>query len=79
MKVNLLKFNNTHWVIIPKRNTVQEVLDLYNKLNLNEFTDLFKMNIIEDNNGQPDIFNAVKIIKEHSDIENIDFELYECL
>ena len=79
MKVNLLKFNNTHWVIIPNRNTVQEVLDLYNKLNLNEFTDLFKMNIIDDNNGQPDIFNAVKIIKKYSDIENIDFELYECL
>lgn len=79
MKVNLLKFNNTHWVIIPNRNTVQEVLDLYNKLNLNEFTDLFKMNIIEDNNGQPDILNAVKIIKEYSNVENIDFELYECL
>jgi len=78
MKVNLLKINNSNWVVIPKRNTVQEILDIYSKINIDEFNNLLDENIIKDINGEPDILKATKIIKKYnSNIEEIDFELYE--
>ena len=29
MIFKLLKFNNTKWIMIPQRNTIQEVIDIY--------------------------------------------------
>jgi hypothetical protein len=76
MKVNLLKINNNNWVVIPLRNTVQEILDIYSKNNIDEFTDLLNENIIKDINGEPDILKATEIIKKYN-IKEIEFELYE--
>lgn len=78
MKVNLLKINNSNWVVIPIRNTVQEILDIYSKSNIDEFNNLLGENIIKDIDGKPDILKATEIIRKYnSNIEEIDFELYE--
>lgn len=78
MKVNLLKINNSNWVIIPIRNTIQEILDIYSKNNIDEFNNLLGGNIIKDIDGNPDISKATEIIKKYnSNIEEINFELYE--
>ena len=78
MKVNLLKINNSNWVVIPLRNTVQEILDIYSKNNIDQFNNLLSGNIIKDIDGKPDILKATEIIRRHnSNIEEIDFELYE--
>ena len=78
MKVNLLKINNSNWVVIPLRNTVQEILNIYSKNNIDEFNNLLDGNIIKDIDGKPDILKATEIIRKYnSNVEEIDFELYE--
>ena len=78
MKVNLLKINNSNWVLIPLRNTVQEILDIYTNVSKDEFNNLLGENIIKDIDGEPDILKATEIIRKYnSNIEEIDFELYE--
>ena len=47
MKVNLLKINNSNWVVIPLRNTVQEILDIYTNVSIDEFNNLLNENIIK--------------------------------
>jgi len=79
MIFKLLKFNNTKWVMIPQRNTLQEVIDIYKTVDINEFNELFETNIIEDNNGNPDTLTATKMIQHYRCIEDIEFELYEYL
>jgi hypothetical protein len=76
MKVNLLKINNSNWVLIPLRNTVQEILDIYINVSIDEFNNLLGENIIKDIDGEPDILKATEIIRKYN-IEEIDFELYE--
>ena len=78
MKVNLLKINNSNWVVIPLRNTVQDILNIYSKNNIDEFNNLLGGNIIKDIDGKPDILKATEIIRKYnSNVEEIDFELYE--
>jgi hypothetical protein len=78
MKINLLKFNDNQWVVVPPRNTVQEILDILSKSSKEEFEDLLKANFINDRDGQPDILKAVEISVRYSVEKEFDFELYEC-
>ena len=78
MKVNLLKINNSNWIVIPLRNTVQDILNIYSKNNIDEFNNLLGGNIIKDIDGKPDILKATEIIRKYnSNVQEIDFELYE--
>ena len=77
MKINLLKFNDNQWVLVPPRNTVQEILDLLNK-SKKSFEDLLKENFINDKEGQPDILKAAEISVRYTDETEFDFELFEC-
>mgnify|MGYP001355108762 CR=1 FL=1 len=78
LKVNLLKITEDKWVVVPERNTVQEILDLIQKLGEEEFKQLITMEyIIDDKDGQPDILKASEIIYRYSQPEKILFELYE--
>ena len=78
MKINLLKFNDNQWVLIPPRNTVQEILDILSKSSKEEFEDLLKGNFINDKDGQPDILKAAEISVRYSVEKEFEFELYEC-
>ena len=78
MKINLLKFNDNQWVLIPPRNTVQEILDILNK-SKKSFEDLLKENFINDKEGQPDILKASEIsLRCYNEETEFDFELFEC-
>ena len=77
---NLLKFSANEWVIIPPRNNVHEVLDIYKGVNLNEFKNLFNKLIIQDINGKPDLEKATLIINQtNTSDKELKFELYEIL
>ncbi len=78
MKINLLKFNDNQWVLVPPRNTVQEILDILSKSSKEEFEDLLKANFINDRDGQPDVLKAAEISVRYSIEKEFDFELYEC-
>ena len=77
MKINLLKFSDDQWVLVPPRNTVQEILDILNK-SKKSFEDLLKENFINDKEGQPDILKAAEISVRYTDETEFDFELFEC-
>ena len=79
LKVNLLKFTQNYWVVIPSRNTVQEILDLIQQLGVEEFKNLTMENIINDKEGKPDILKASEIIHRYQKVDEIIFELYEML
>ena len=79
LKINLLKFTKNNWVIVPERNSVQEILDLIHQLGSEEFKKLNMEFIIDDKEGQPDIFKASEIIHRYKKVEEITFELYEML
>mgnify|MGYP005997232897 CR=1 FL=1 len=79
LKVNLLKFTQNYWVVIPERNTVQEILDLIQQLGIEEFKNLTMENIINDKEGKPDILKASEIIHRYQKVDEIIFELYEML
>ena len=77
IKVNLLKFTKNNWVIVPERNSVQEILDLIHQLGSEEFKNLNMEFIINDKEGQPDVLKASEIIHRYKKVEEISFELYE--
>ena len=77
LKVNLLKITEDNWIVIPGRNSVQEILNLIQKIGVNEFKNLNMEYIIDDKNGEPDIFKASEIIHRYQKVEEISFELYE--
>lgn len=79
MKFNLLKFNETTWVLVPPRNTVQEILDILQKTTREDFVELLQSNFIDDINGLPDTISASKIALRYERPEEIYFELYEYL
>lgn len=78
MKINLLKFNDNQWVLIPPRNTVQEILDILNKSTKEEFENLLQVNFINDKEGQPDILKAAEISTRYTEDKEFNFELFEC-
>ena len=78
MKINLLKFCEDQWLVVPPKNTVQEILDILSKSSKEEFKDLLQENIINDKDGQPDIMKATEISVRYTDEKEFDFELYEC-
>ena len=75
MIINLLRFNNSEWVIIPNDRDVQSVVDLYHKLSLSKFKIMFQDNLVKDINGQPDLYIIRKMINK----EDFRFEFYEVL
>ena len=77
LKVNLLKITEDNWIVIPGRNTVQGILNLIQKIGVNEFKNLNMEYIIDDKNGEPDIFKASEIIHRYQKVEEASFELYE--
>ena len=79
LKVNLLKFSENHWCVVPIRNTVQEILDIIQKIGPDEYKNLNMDHIINDNDGKPDILKASEIIHRYQKVEEISFELYEML
>ena len=79
MQFNILKFNENTWVLIPPKNTVQEILDILQKTTMEDFVELLQANFIEDIDGLPDTISASKIALRYERAEEIDFELYEYL
>ncbi len=77
LNVNLLKITENHWVVIPGRNTVQDIIDLIQKIGVEKFKNLNMEYMINDKDGQPDIFKASEIIHRYQKVEEISFELYE--
>jgi hypothetical protein len=77
LKVNLLKFNNKNWVVIPGGNTVQQILDLIGRIGPDEFKILNMEYVIDDKGGSPDILKAGEIVSRYLKAEEISFELYE--
>lgn len=75
MIINLLRFNNSEWVIIPNDKDVQSVVNLYHKLSLSKFKIMFQNNLVKDINGQPDLYIIRKMINK----EDFRFEFYEVL
>jgi len=76
MNINVIKFSEEEWVIVPPRNTINEIIDIYTKLSLDEFKELLDEFIIKDKNGKPDILTATAIVRKINDAKNITFQLY---
>jgi hypothetical protein len=79
MKVNLLKFTERYWIVVPGGNTVQQLIDVILKIGVEEFKNLNMEYIINDKEGQPDVLKASEIIYRYTKPEEITFELYEML
>lgn len=77
LKVNLLKFTQNDWIVVPGGNTVQQIIDIIQKIGSKEFKHLNMEYVINDKNGQPDILKASEIIHRYKKVEEISFELYE--
>lgn len=77
MKINLLKYCDNKWIVIPPRNTVQEILDIINKYSIKTLENLLESNLIDDKNNKPDILKATEISLRYCETSEIDFELFE--
>ena len=78
-KVNLLKFCEDNWIVVPGSNTVQDLIDIIQRIGVEEFKNLNMEFVIDDKDGQPDIIKASEIIYRYKKPEEIFFELYEML
>ena len=78
MRINLLKYCNEKWIIIPPRNTFQEILDIINSSSKEECEELLKSNLINDKDGNPDILKATEISLRYYKETEFEFELFEC-
>ena len=80
MNINIIKFQDTEyykWVIVPERNTLDDIIKLFDQLSIEDFKDLLTEFIVDDNDGKPNILDATDIIvKIHNDITEINWELY---
>ena len=80
MNINIIKFQDTEdykWVIVPERNTLDDIIKLFDQLYIEDFKDLLKEFIVDDNDGKPNFLDATNIvIKIHNDITEIVWELY---
>lgn len=79
LKVNLLKFTENNWIVVPCRNSIQDMIDLIQRIGVEQFKYLNMEYIINDKEGQPDILKASEIIHRYQKVEEISFELYEML
>lgn len=77
VKVNLLKFTENYWVVVPGGNTVQQILDVIGRIGTDEFKNLNMEYVINDKYGDPDILKAGEIVQRYLKAEEISFELYE--
>ncbi len=77
--MNILKYCDKKWVVIPPRNTVQEILDIINKYSIKMLESILESNLIDDKNNKPDIFKATEISLRYYKTSEIDFELFEYL
>ena len=78
MRINLLKYCNEKWILIPPKNTVQEILDIINSSSKEECEELLKSNLINDKDGNPDILKATEISLRYYKETEFEFELFEC-
>ena len=62
--------------IDPERNNIEDTLNLYKNLQIDEFFYLLDGMIVDDINGNPDIKNATKILNKIKK-NDIIFNLYE--
>jgi len=77
MNINVIKFSEDKWVIVPQRNTIDEIIDIYSKQSLDKFKELFEEFIIKDKDGKPDILAATAIVRKiNNDTKDITFQLY---
>ena len=80
MNKNIIQFqdgNDYKWVIVPERNTLDDIIKLFNQLSIKDFKDLLKEFIVDDKDGKPNILDATAIIvKTNKDITEIDWQLY---
>ena len=65
------------WVVVPERNTIQEIERLFNQLSIKDFKDLLKEFIVNDKDGKPNILDATGIVvTTNKDITEINWQLY---
>lgn len=80
MNIDILQFQDTEdykWVIIPERNTLDDIIKLFDQLSIENFKDLLKEFIVNDKDGKPNILDATDIVvKTNKDITEINWQLY---
>jgi hypothetical protein len=65
------------WVVVPERNTIQDIEQLFNQLSIKDFKDLLKEFIVNDNDGKPNVLDATGIVvKTNKNITEINWQLY---
>ena len=72
--MNIIKIKKIGWVIVPIRNTNEDIIYHYDSLSQSVFKDLYSENIIEDINGRPDVVKINEIFKDNHQTLNM-FEL----
>lgn len=80
MNIDILQFQDTEdykWVIIPERNTLDDIIKLFDELSIEDFKDLLKEFIVNDNDGKPNVLDATGIVvKTNKAITEINWQLY---
>lgn len=80
MNKHIIKFQDGQdykWVIVPERNTIKDIEEMYITLSIEIFKDLLKEFIVDDKDGKPNVLDATGIIvKTNKDITEIDWQLY---
>tara|TARA_B100001248_G_C27347026_1_gene439269 strand:- start:75 stop:296 length:222 start_codon:yes stop_codon:yes gene_type:complete len=72
--MNIIKIKKIGWVIVPIRNTNEDVIYHYDSLSKSVFKDLYSENIIEDVDGRPNLIKINKKFKDNHQTLNM-FEL----
>jgi len=62
------------WVVVPERNTIQDIERLFDELSIEDFKDLLKDFIVNDNDGKPNILDATGIVVKTN--KEIVWQLY---
>jgi len=80
MNIDILQFQDTKdykWVIVPERNTLDDIIKLFDQLSIEDFKNLLKEFIVNDNDGKPNVLDATGIVvKTNKDITEINWQLY---
>ena len=72
--MNIIKIKDVGWVIVPIRNTNEDVINHYDSLSKSVFKDLYSENIIEDVDGRPNFIKINEMFKDNHQTLNM-FEL----